>query len=799
MVVLVGLAWVGVAEAAAPGVLTDDWALADGLRNPQGALRVEVVGRVVASLQADDLQSRFDALRKAQTPPNDPQWWTLYIDACTRRRAQRLKPHMTLLRRVVFTKHYDMGGSHYAYTEGQSDAQAESHFKPGSALCLLEMERPDRLGKVNTLIDDPTGVIRDPEVSWDADRILFAWKKSKKKDDYHLYDLTVATKKVRQLTDGLGFADYEAAYLPNGDIVFNSTRCVQTVDCWWTEVSNLYTCDGEGRYLRRLSYDQVHTNYPTVTPDGRVIYTRWDYSDRGQVFPQGLFQMNADGTAQRALYGNNSWFPTTILHARAIPGADKIVAIFTGHHTHQRGKLGILDPARGHEENAGAQLIAPIRKTFAVRIDCYGQNGAQFQYPYPLSESAFIVAMDPIGSPRHHYPRPYALYWVDVDGQRELLAHDPKISCNQPVPLRARRRPDVQPSRVDYRQRTGTYYMQDIYFGPGLAGVKRGAIKKLRIVEIGYRAAGIGMNNSSGPAGGALSSTPVSAGNGCWDTKTILGDATVYPDGSACFEVPAHTPVYFIALDKNNHAVQTMRSWSTLQPGERMSCVGCHESPNTSPPPNATTTAMQRGPQKLTPFHGPQRGFSFPKEIQPILDRHCISCHDDRNQSINPNREADAPVPDEGKAFSLTGQATHDPIAKRHWSDSYLALVGAQKSRRGALSGRINRLVNWISVQSAPPMLKPYSAGAARSELITLLESGHGNVKLTNAEMDKIAAWIDLLVPYCGDYTEANAWSEAEKKMYAHFLAKRQQQKLREQDSMIQWMNRHAAKQEAAR
>ena len=130
----------------------------------------------------------------------------------------------------------------------------------------------------------PDGVLRDPDVSYDGRRVLFAWKKSLDEDDYHLYEFDVATGRVRQLTSGLGFADYEGVYAPNGQIIFNSTRCVQTVDCWWTEVSNLYTCDGDGRYLRRLGFDQVHTNYPTVMPDGRILYTRWEYSDRGQMF-----------------------------------------------------------------------------------------------------------------------------------------------------------------------------------------------------------------------------------------------------------------------------------------------------------------------------------------------------------------------------------------------------------------------------------------------------------------------------------------------------------------------------------
>ena len=141
----------------------------------------------------------------------------------------------------IFTKHHTLGGSHYAYTEGQSDAQHERQFNPGAALCRLDLEGDQ--ARVSTLIEDSDGVIRDPDVSWDGRHVLFAWKKSDREDDYHLYEMAVADGSVRQLTDGLGFADYEGVYLPNDDILFNSTRCVQTVDCWWTEVSNLYTCD----------------------------------------------------------------------------------------------------------------------------------------------------------------------------------------------------------------------------------------------------------------------------------------------------------------------------------------------------------------------------------------------------------------------------------------------------------------------------------------------------------------------------------------------------------------------------
>ena len=703
------------------------------------------------------LGAELAGLTAGNMPGTDPRWRDLYTKACEARRAKRLAPLLAKWQRIVFAKHFNMGGSHYAYTEAQSDAQAERNYIPGGALCVLEQR--GLYGTVHTLIEDAQGVIRNPDVSYDGRRILFAWKKDNREDDYHLYEMDAATGTVRQLTDGLGFADYEGCYLPNGDILFNSTRCVQTVDCWWTEVSNLYTCDKDGRFLRRLSFDQVHTNFPTVTPDGRVIYTRWDYNDRGQLFPQPLFQMNADGTAQTEFYGNNSWFPTTIIHARGIPGTQKVVAVATGHHSDQSGKLIVIDPARGRQENAGAQLIAPVRETKAQRIDAYGQEGDQFQYPYPLSETQFLVTMGKNlytgANPKRGGLAGHGIYWMDIDGRRELLAWDPKISCNQSVPLAPRPVPHRRPSTVDYRKTTGTYYVQDVYVGPGLAGVPRGTVKRLRVVALEFRAAGIGNNGNGGPAGGALVSTPVAVSNGSWDVKRVLGSVPVEEDGSALFVVPARTPVYFQLLDAKSYVVQSMRSWSTLQPGENFSCVGCHEDKNSAPAIGAPTFAMRKGPQPLEPFYGPPRGFSFPKEIQPILDRHCIKCHTGEKE----------------KPFRLQAVAKVDSEAKRAWFESYLNLTQ---------NGTPNEIINWLNVQSVPPILPPYFAGAAKSKLPMMFEERHNNVQLSREELEKIACWIDLLVSFCGDYTEAATWNDADKGKYARYQAKRERMEAEE-------------------
>lgn len=764
-------------EPEIPSPVLADWAQQDGLYAKGERPNRAVIAALVQSLGAEGaaISRQLDALRASDA--GDEHWLALYRQACLLRRKRLLDPHAALLKRVAFARHANLGGSHYAYTEAQSDAQAERHFKPGSALCVLEMN--GLFGSVRSLVDDPRGMIRDPEATFDGRRIIFAWKKTDRDDDFHLYEIDATGGAPRQLTHGAGVADYEPVCLPDGDIVFNSTRCVQTVDCWWTEVSNLYRCDKDGRFVRRLTFDQVHDNYPTLTADGRVIYTRWDYNDRGQVFPQGLFQMNGDGTSQRELYGNGSYFPTTILHARAIPDSPRYVAILTGHHTHQHGQLALIDPGRGRQENSGVQLIAPVRPTPADRIDAYGQNGPQFQHPYPLNESAFLVSMDPKGSEKRRYDRPYGLYLVTIDGRRELLAWDEKLSCNRPVPLSPRVAPPTPPSAVDYRKATGTFYVQDVYRGIGLHGVTRGTIKTLRVVALDFRPAGIGQNHNHGAAGGALVSTPVSIGNGCWDVKTVLGEVPVQADGSAYFEAPARTPVYFQALDDKGCAVQTMRSWVTLQPGESASCVGCHDqSSASSSASKSASLALRQGPASFV--NTARRGFSFRRNVQPILDANCTKCHRDRAVRMGePSAQADA-----GIAFSLLDEAVPDNIAKRDWNDAYVNLLSATGDPTRAYTGKATDLVRWLDVQAGPAPLPPYQAGAAKSGLLAILRNGHGGVTLKEEELRAIACWIDLLVPFCGDYTESNRWSDAERERYRRYADKRQQFEREEADAI---------------
>ena len=131
-------------------------------------------------------------------------------------------------------------------------------------------------------------------------------------------------------------------------------------------------------------------------------------------------------------------------------------------------------------------------------------------------------------------------------------------------------------------------------------------------------------------------------------------------------------------------------------------------------------------------------------------------------------------------SFSLLGKPVEDKVARRRWTESYLNLTLSTPTDYyeavGAYFGVFDgRLVNWIGSQSIPAPLPPRAAGACRSGLIPLLEAGHGGARLSREELDKLACWIDLFVPFCGDYAEANIWTEEEAQKYRRYQDKRQQ------------------------
>ncbi|MBQ8187075.1 MAG: hypothetical protein IJ037_09450 [Clostridia bacterium] len=556
----------------------------------------------------------------------------------------------------VLVRHRQLGASHYAYTEAlaedlgssnQDPEGSEAVFNPGSELVLVTIvDNGDGTYKTveEQLLNSQKGVIRDPDVSTDGERILFSWKQSSV-DDYHLYEMTLATREIKQLTFGSGAADIEGKYLSDGSIVFSSTRDIQSVDCWKTPVSNLYKMNGDGTEILRLGYDQVHTTYPTVTSDGRIIYTRWDYNDRTQMWIQGVFQMFEDGTNQTELYGNNSNYPTTLMHTREIPGESGMyLSIASGHHTYQHGKLVTIDTTTGRNGPDAVDFVFNDGTRKQDNVDAFGQQGRQYKYPYAFSSDLFMyAAVDQYSSVNAMFE--ICVYDKELDLEFTFVERNGKLPCSQIVPVYTR---DLftRPSMVNYAKETGTFYVSNVYEGPAMEGIEPGTAKYLRVVELEFRSSSIGATFAVG-SGTADPFSPIATGTGSWDVKTVLGVVPIEADGSALFTAPANTPMYFQLLDENGSVIQTMRSWTTLMPNETFSCVGCHEDKNIAPTVSGTVTmAMKKGVQQLQPDlwmesdHDPYsdadtEGFSFLKEVQPILDESCVVCHSNPNTALS--------------------------------------------------------------------------------------------------------------------------------------------------------------------
>ncbi|MDO5553947.1 MAG: hypothetical protein Q4G68_09300 [Planctomycetia bacterium] len=773
----------------------------------------QLFGNVLEELKEYGLPtSGFEAQAKILVNENvvgrDTRWASLYWAMCKMRRIERLKHISDFNQYFVYAKHYVIGGRIGALqmTADLTDTEIENHgpdWRVGSELMLLSISSDGAISQ-EVLLQADKGIIRDPSVSFDGDKIAFAMK-TDEHDDYHLYVMDVATRQYEQITFGTATADYEPCFLQSGDLIFSSTRCDQSAPCWWSNVSNLYTCDVKGRFLRRLGFDTSHVFSPQVLDNGQVVFCRWEYNDRGPIFNQPLMVMNPDGTTQTEYYGNNSWSPTSIIHARGVPGTSKIIAIESGHHSDQAGKMILIDRTQGTQAGKGLQYAAPTRPYVWEIDDRSGCHGELYQYPYSLDEDNYLVSYLPEGNPDVNdggrgmrYDIPFGIYWMDSEGRRELLVYDPTISSGQIVPLAQREKAIVKSSTLDLDKEDGTFFVQNVYLGPGLEGVPKGTVKKLRVVALEFRAMGtcIGYNKYYGPV-----TTPVSVFNGSWDVKHVLGTVDVEDDGSAYFKVPARTPVYFQMLDEKGYVVQTMRSWAMVLPGENFGCVGCHEDKNTNyfTPDQKLSIAAAKPAQDLVPFYrdgeepiperlsnmteserkawkylsvnAPQgtdrpRGFSYLREIQPILDQHCVCCHDGRTtmkdntipMSLLGNArtysrhdvwKSEYTIPSYTNKQYLHCQGGGGMNPGRDFAESYLNLTHL---------GKDSNLVDAFLATSDPVMLQPRSYGSSRSKLMQFLEPDHYDVKLSQNEKDIIACWIDLCVPFCGSYMEANHW-----------------------------------------
>jgi len=575
-------------------------------------------------------------------------------------------------------------------------------------IAVLSPVRPD--GKLTTLFRPQKDVfVGDVDLHWDARKMLFSMPGENNR--YQVYEIGVDGKGLRQITPTDADIDnYDACYLPSEKIIFDSTACFQGVPCvgGGSQVANLYIMNPDGTGVRQLCFDQDHNWYPAVTNDGRVMYTRWEYSDTPHYFTRVVMRMNPDGTNQMALYGSNSYWPNSTFYARAVPNhPSKFVGVISGHHGVPRmGELIVFDPALGqHEADGVVQRIPGYgKKVEPVIADALVNNSwPRFLHPYPLSEKYFLTAC------QMDSKSPWGVYLVDVFDNMLPICVESGVAMLEPVPLRKTKRPKVIPDKVDLSRKDAVVQLSDVYAGGGLKGIARGTVKQLRLFAFDYGYHGLANHTYIGI-------------EGPWDVHRMLGTVKVESDGSSAFRVPANTPIAVQPLDADGKALQLMRSWLVAMPGETISCVGCHEN-NLDSPPTSLTVATKKEPQEIQPWFGPSRGFSFDREVQPVLDKYCVGCHNDKGYK---------------------GQKLPDLR-----QDNVHTFSRAYKT--------LQKYVRRPGPESDYHMMPPAEYHADTSPLIQMLNKGHHGVKLDREASERLYTWIDLNVPYYGTWGEFRA------------------------------------------
>ncbi|MGQ9573775.1 MAG: HzsA-related protein [Thermoguttaceae bacterium] len=600
----------------------------------------------------------------------------------------------------------------------------------GGGVYLLE--EPGHSLKTRDLIRGrlPRGNYTTLALSYDARTIYFAFcERAPKKPDFyspqrrcfHLFAMDADGGKLRQLTFGPD-DDFDPCPLPDGGLAFLSTRRGGFGRCHnpWEPLPayTLHRLDLATGQVERLSHHETNEWHPSVLADGRIAYIRWDYVDRSAANYHGIWVTNPDGTAAQILFGNYTEQINACYQPRAIPGSRRVVFVAGAHHAVVGGSLVLVDPAAtsldpktGHDRLDAIERLTPE----VCFPEAAGWPDSFFHSPWPLSENYYLVAFSfrplPGMGPGVQDDNPTGLYYFDRFGNLELLYRQEGISSMYPIPVAPRPVPPVIPSTLDAQMGDeGELVLSDVQNSLMPLPANR-RITSLRIFQVLPKTE---THVANQPRIGYANAE---------SARMLLGSVPVEPDGSAWFRVPARKPLYFQAVDAAGRAVQTMRSIVYVQPGERRGCVGCHEWPGTAPP-QRPLMATRRPASPITPGPDGTRPMSFVRLVQPVLDRHCVRCHDG--------------TPGARSRLVLRGEPAGS------FSRSYENLK------------RFVRWYEWGGASIHQVVTLPGQGGADQSPLLAVLEDKdhRGQVHMADEDHQRLALWLDANAPFYGTYSQ---------------------------------------------
>jgi hypothetical protein len=610
---------------------------------------------------------------------------------------------------------------------------------PGGRLLVLDGLHPG--GRLRQLAPDRPGSFWRPDLSFDARRVLFCFKPQAEKS-FHLYEINLDGTDLRQLTDS-DYDDVDPIYLPDGHILFTTTRGNSYVRCGPFIYSYILArCDSDGRNVYLVSCNGEPDFVPALLNDGRVVYSRWEYSDKPLWRLQKLWTVNQDGTGTAHFWGNQSVWPDHLSEPRPIPGSRRVMFSGVGHHDWWSGSIGIIDPDRGRDWPHGLTKVTADLRWPEVSLppedraeSAHYHSAGHFtgyKTAYPLSEQDFLVSARGAGNK-------FRLYLMDVHGNRELI-YEGAHNIWHALPIRSRPVPPPQPDRVAWPGtgkdrgpvQPGVFFSADVV--EGVPDLPRGLVRYLRVFQLDYKTYSTWNKTfrHSGPPVSIVQEEGV---------KRILSEVPVEADGSVHFQAPAGRALFFQLLDADRRCLHTMRSFAGLMPGELRGCVGCHEGHSTTPP-RQRGLAFQRSPTKPSPPPWGTESISFERFAQPVLDRYCVRCHQ--------GREPGAAEP------NLALRPGHNVF-----KEPYLTLVGSAGWGNPVPGGRPGYgIAGAIPVESsydqnhpaALTTLRPrqYLSGASR--LIELASNGkHYGVQADPASLHRLIAWIDACCPFLGE------------------------------------------------
>lgn len=624
------------------------------------------------------------------------------------------------------------------------------HARTGGGLFLLKNAFSDQPTVQNLLetteiqsgrfagqrLDSSWGFLA-PELSFDAQKILFSAADTKHprhsytwtpENCYHVFETDLQGSYIKQITDG-PWNDIDPCFLPNGRVTFISERRGGYGRCHGRPVPSytLHSMNGDGTDIVMLSPHETNEWKPSVDHNGMILYTRWDYVDRGFNQAHHPWITTPDGRDSRSIHGNFSpversrpQFEATI---RAIPNSQKLIAIAAMHHGQYFGSIVIVDPNVIDDDAMGPVRRFTPEQLFPEVENRAHHDPANYGQPFPLSEDFCLCVYDPFSGMGEGPLNNYGIYLLDSFGNRTLLYRDVNISSQCPIPVKSRPVPPVIPNKTligrslepgeefvpmneDELPKFGIVGLSNVYHSLNKLPEET-IIKELRIVQLLPKTTPYAHNPAIG-YGDQKSA------------RAILGTVPVEEDGSAYFQLPVDIPVYFQAIDQKGLAIQTMRSATYVKPGEELFCIGCHEGRHrTSVAPSSFPTAFLREPSVIEPDVDGTKPFSYPRLVQPIWDRHCVDCHEKESQN--------------GKTFSLGRGNT-----KNHFSDSFNNLRPYVFYYNEA---------SWTESKSIPGQFGTYA-----SKLWKLLEEGHYGVELTPEEKHRISVWMDNNGDFYGSY-----------------------------------------------